>query len=42
MILLFQSMTMTFKHLNFWVQIPKDSYNHVVKDRDHLHMAGNR
>ncbi|KAL3160198.1 hypothetical protein ABBQ32_010959 [Trebouxia sp. C0010 RCD-2024] len=37
MVLPFEPMTMTFKDLHYWVQIPKEG----AKDRDHVHMEGN-
>ena len=37
MVLPFEPMTMTFKDLHYWVQIPKES----AKDRAHVHMEGN-
>ncbi len=36
MVLPFEPMTMTFKDLHYWVQIPKES----AKDRAHVHMEG--
>ena len=36
MVLPFEPMTMTFKDLHYWVQIPKES----AKDRAHIHMEG--
>lgn len=36
MVLPFEPMTMTFKDLHYWVQIPKES----AKDRVHVHLEG--
>ncbi|DBA84895.1 TPA: transcription factor [Trebouxia sp. C0004] len=36
MVLPFEPMTMTFKDLHYWVQIPKES----ARDRAHVHMEG--
>lgn len=36
MVLPFEPMTMTFKDLHYWVQIPKE----FAKDRAHVHIEG--